>query len=213
MEASVGRRNGWKSKGTVKTIIIAAIVIVAALAAGLAYRQIVDYHDAKYRAQYVIVGGMPNLISDATDATQGLLNKQLTLDSRCEDGWDAERLFECLETSVRSIQVMYLNDDEKFEPLLHFQNAIFRMYHELYYATDALWGSLSAPSQELTPATWAALNSSMNLFLEIRTIVIDSFDDETNGLEHPYSLVNRMDLKTLSEKSTAILDILSLIRV
>ncbi len=202
---SASRR--WRALAIVAVTL--AVVVTVSTVAVVVSRQITDYHDAKYRAQYVIVGSFWPIVGEASRQALLLINENATIDLKYQAADRARENFGFLYVSAEELRVMYLDDDEKSGPLLDFREAFAAFGDAMSASIAQLMGPDYTWKGELTAPLISALNSSIPMLDDLVTIIERSIDAGRSPMEHPYSLIDKMDLAALQQTSRAIAENLS----
>ncbi len=189
--------------------VTTAVVIVVSVVGVAVSNQIKDYHDAKYRAQYVIIRTFSPVIGDASREVLQITNENTTMGEKLEAIDLAWTDFRFLLWSAEELRVMYLNDDEKSGPLMDLREAFAALGDAVSESKVQLRGSSYAYDGKLTASFSSALNSSIPKLDALMNIVEGSVDGGVNATAHPYSLIDRMDLAALQQTSRGIAESLS----
>ena len=179
------------------TLVTTAIVVIVALSvfSGFTYRQMRDYHDAKYRSQSEIVSYMEGYAESASNNVQYAVNTSLSLEFRGQAGSAAVEQLGFLEVLDRALWEMYLNDHEKCETfsLLYHSLGSFNMWLSEYQL-----GIVN--SQDLR----MRLASSAIALGGLVPILNAGFRSDVDFEKHPYSIVDGMDLASIRNIATSI---------
>jgi len=197
-----GANKGSKISYLVIGVAVAAILVLSTLSVFF-YRQAQDYHDAKYRAQYVIISDIRQHISDAGSYIAVMTYPEETLVSREVVGCGAVLQLEDLSSLVWAIQEMYLTDSEKngtFSTLRHAVD-ILRSHSWDVFVHMQSNRTFDTPWEENLTLN-AEIKTAGSLLVSLLPIIDEGFDYGVDFEKHPYSIVNRLDLQTI--KSTAI---------
>lgn len=190
----------------VVSILVAIVVVLSGLTV-FYYLQAKDYHDAKYRAQYVIISDIRQHISDAGSYISLMTYPEQPLVSREVDGCGAVLQLEDLSSLVWAIQEMYLNDPEKNDTFSSLRHAVdvlrsnswtVFVHMELNRTQDTPW------EENLTLN--AEINTAGSLLVSLLPIIDEGFDYGVDFEEHPYSIVGRLDLQAIKSTAISIID-------
>jgi len=196
-----------KGRRTVVVIVVIAVVAILAFAmvSAFYYWQAMDYREAKYKAQYVLVqdilGTVPMASENITDAVDDLL----------DNGWrrsaslTASALANSLSDSSHAIQVMYPADDDR-NVVFGNLSAAFAALSQGAYAAYVELSSEVGPLEEhdLDEDTDAALRAAAVLLDDIAAIVATGVDASIDWTTDPYDLLDGMDLDALDDAALAL---------
>jgi hypothetical protein len=204
MEQPQAKDKGRKTLLVVVGVAVAAILIVSALAA-FYYSQAMDYRDAKYKAQYVLVqdilGTVPMAEENITDAVDDLL----------DNGWrrsaamTASALAASLSGSCHAIQVMYPVDDYKNTAFGNLTAAFAALSQGAYEAYLELSSEVGPDeehdlSEEMDTDLRSVLEPLGNIALELEL----GIDPDVDVTQDPYDLLDGMNLEMLWNFAVAI---------
>ncbi|MEW5748859.1 MAG: hypothetical protein AB1793_08785 [Candidatus Thermoplasmatota archaeon] len=204
MEQPQERKNGRKTLLVVVVAAVAAILLLSALAA-FYHSQAMDYRDAKYKAQYVLVqdilGTIPMAEENITDAVDDLL----------DNGWrrsaamTASALAAGLSEASHSIQVMYPGGDGRntvFGNLSAAFAALSQGAYEAYVELSSEVGPLE--EHDLGAETDADLRAALASLDEVSAQVAEGVDPAVDWTTDPYDLLDGMDLDALDAAAAAL---------
>jgi hypothetical protein len=184
--------------------VMAVVILVLSVVALLYARQAEDYHDAKYKAQYLLVSAVVSGIPVATDAVEDMLDSEMDNGFRRSAARYAQATLESIAQACSGIQVMY--------PSEHDQSVTFRglaeAFHAFANATQDGYVQLTDPTPELSTELRDSLVSAMPIAGGIATLVSEGIDPEIDWMECPYDLLSGMDLATLVEQADALMAVL-----
>lgn len=204
MEHSQVQGKGRKALMVVVTVAVAAVLLFSLLAA-FYYWQAMDYRDAKYKAQYVLVQdileAIPLTSENITDA----------VDDDLDNGWrrsaamTASALAASLSDYSHAVQVMYPADDDRNVVFGNLTEALAALSQAAYGAYVEL-SSEAGPLEEhdLDPETDAVLNASLALLDDISAAIAPGVDPSIDWTVEPYDLLDGMDLDALDEAAVAL---------
>ena len=208
-------RGGGTSVLKIAVSILVAIVVVLSGVAVFYYLQAKDYHDAKYRAQWVLMNDM----LDSTHLTEVSLKGMLdyggdTIVHRAMWGDFMQGDLGSLLDAVWSVREMYLNDKEKNETFSLLKEAVAALLANAQIVAIGLWGNatLDYPYSEnatLNDALYAASEIIAGIHDAIHEgFVVDPMLDTGNSWERsPYSIVDRLNLQYLRDSSADIMSL------
>ena len=208
MGESEGRWFAGKRGKVFVLVVVVAALVVAASAAVVAVRQIQDYHDAKYRAQFVIVSFLPPMINEASYQVELIINENVSVEGKftaADEGWTD---FRFLFWSAEELRVMYLDDDEKVAHLQDLRDAFAAFQGAMSQTKAQLMGPDYSWPGVLAPSFVSSLNTTVPILKDIMDMIGNAVGDKESAMEHPYSLVDRLDLSALSQASRTIVDTL-----
>jgi hypothetical protein len=204
MEQPQAQSKGRKTLLVVVGVAVAVILIVSALAA-FYYSQAMDYRDAKYKAQYVLVqdilGTIPMAEENVTDAVDDLL----------DNGWrrsasmTASALASSLSGTCYAIQVMYPDGDDRntvFGNLSAAFAALSQGAYEAYVELSSEVGPLE--EHDLSAETDADLRAALVSMDEIASQVQPGVDPAIDWTTDPYDLLDGMDLEALDAAAVSL---------
>lgn len=198
-----------KAKGSkaLYVMIVAAVVAILlfSLLAAFYYQQAMDYRDAKYKAQYVLVQDMLGTIPMADE------NITDTVDDLLDNGWrrstalTASALASDMSGTCHAIQVMYPADDSRnivFGNLTAAFAALSQGAYEAYVELSSEVG----PDEEhdLSAETDADLRATLGILDDVAAAVQPGIDPEIDWTTDPYDLLDGMDLETLDAAALSI---------
>ncbi len=200
----------------VAVVLIALAVVLSAISA-LFYLQSRDYHDAKYRAQWV---QMWELTGESQTAATLLgeaagSNPNLDLADRAFSGAYLIDGLGSMIDSAWTIEEMYLNDADKSVPFHKLGQAIRELQNASLVLAFSLWDNVTRGTTYTENGTLnASLVGASGILSELHTILLDAFRVDPNGgtdrswEASPYSLVDRLDLQRLSSASEDLMAII-----
>jgi hypothetical protein len=168
------------------------ILVLASLSIGL-YFLADDYHDAKSRAQYVIVDGMITDLNSVADNVTTIAEGTLSDDMRNQSTLTQSVRLQVLERSATELSMMYYKDLDRFVPLSAMGSAFRASAEFLYWLVSGNnWGTANVAAMLTTSACVMEL---------LAQELAKSIDPAKDWAAHPYSLVNRLDLAKIEELS------------
>lgn len=204
MEQPQVKSKGRKTLLVVMGVAVAVILLLSALAA-FYYSQAMDYRDAKYKAQYVLVQDIlvtiPMAQENITDAVDDLL----------DNGWrrsaalTSSALAASLSSTAHAIQVMYPEGDTRNTVFGNLSAAFASLSQGVYEAYVEL-SSEAGPLEEhdLSVEMDADLRDSRVLLVEISVQVSAGVDPAIDWTTDPYDLLDRMDLEALDAAAVSL---------
>jgi hypothetical protein len=164
-------------------VVMILIIISAAL-----YVQMGDYHDAKYRAQFVIVDGMVTDVAIIGEEMRSILDGSTSNDDRNLSAHVGEARLQSVWRAAEELSAMYRGDQERFQTFDRLRYAIQCVGGTLHMCAADGWRS---PSWDVTLRDYSANISALE------TALAKGIDPDRNAWTDPYSLVNRMDLQKI----------------
>jgi len=198
------KRLRWQQ---VALVIAVAIILVMSILSVFLYRQSKDYHDAKYRAQFVITNSLINTLYSARIGVDHMLEESLPIESRYQYGQDAVSTLYLASQWTWAIEVMYLDDDEKNMTFGTMKLALEDFRDNVYQVVYALEENRTwdvAYNENVT------LNNKLDAALGLMNGLIPFLQAglrSVNWQEDPYSIVDGMSLGYIYENSTAMIAI------
>jgi len=199
MEQTQVRAKGKKVVYVMVVVAVAAILLFS-LVAAFYYWQAMDYRDAKYKAQYVLVqdilGTIPMASENITDA----------VDDTLDNGWrraaslTASALASDLSDAAHAIQVMYPADDRRNIVFGNLSAAFAALWQGAYEAYVQL-SSEVGPDEEhdLTSEMDEDLRTALESLDDISAQVLPGVDPSIDWTTDPYDLLDGMDIDALDE--------------
>jgi len=194
--------------------ILVAIVVVLSGVAVFYYLQAKDYHDAKYRAQWVLMNDMLDSTHLADSSLKGMLDNGDTIVHRAMLGDFVQGSLGSLLDAVWSVREMYLNDKEKNETFSLLKEAVETLLENAQIVAIGLWENVTLGYPYSENAT---LNDSLYAASEIisgvhdaihQGFVVDPILDNGKSWERsPYSIVDRLNLQYLRDSSADIMSL------
>jgi hypothetical protein len=191
-------------------VIAVAAILLFSLLASFYYGQAMDYRDAKYKAQYVLVqdllGTIPLAAENITDA----------VDDDLDNGWrrsaslTASALAHGLSETSHAVQVMYPSDDDKNIAFASLTDA-FAVLSEATYEAYVELSSEAGPLEEhdLSEETDSALRDVLDILDTIWSGLERGVDDDRDWAEDPYDLLDGMDVDALYYLGQAVVGTLT----
>ena len=197
MEQPQVRAKGRKPLYLMIVIAVVAILMFSLLAA-FYYWQAMDYRDAKYKAQYVLVEDILDTIPMASE------NVTDTVDDLLDNGWrraasmTASALASELSDSSRAIQVMYPADDQRNIVFGNLSAAFAALSQGAYEAYVQL-SSEVGPDEEhdITAEMDSDLTAALDSLGNISAQVLPGVDPAVDWTTEPYDLLDGMDIEAL----------------
>mgnify|MGYP001766739018 CR=1 FL=1 len=204
MEQPKEPKKGRKTLLVVVVVAVAAVLLLSALAA-FYYSQAMDYRDAKYKAQYVLVqdilGTVPMARENVTDAVDDLL----------DNGWrrsaamTASALAASLAGTSHAIQVMYPAGDDRNTVFGNLSAAFAALSQGAYGAYVELSSEVGPlEDHDLDAETDADLRAALALLDEVAAQVLPGVDPAIDWTADPYDLLDGMDLEALDAAAVAL---------
>jgi hypothetical protein len=195
--------------------ILVAIVVVLSGIAVFYYLQAKDYHDAKYRAQWVLMNDMLDSTHLADVSLKGMLDyRNDTIVHRAMWGDFVQDSLGSLLDAVWSVREMYLNDKEKNETFTLLKDAVETLLENAQIVAIGLWENVTlghpyAEDATLNDALYAASEIIAGVHDAVQQgFVVDPMLDTGNSWERsPYSIVDRLNLQYLRDSSTDIISL------
>jgi len=197
-------------------IIIAVLVALIVILSGVSifyYLQAKDYHDAKYRAQWVLMKDIWESVYVADFSIKEMIDSaNNTITSRAMSGYLVQDSLGSLLNSVWAVREMYLNDAEKNESFSLFKQAVEAVMDNAEIVYIGLWLNSTLDRPYVENATLnAQLFTASSLLGNLRPVIyagfaVDPYGDYSNSWEHsPYSVVDRVDLGKVRSTSAQII--------
>ncbi len=204
-----GRRVKWTKAGAV--VLVAAVVVLSALFS-FYYIQANDYHDAKYRSQWVLVYDLwstalatSELCHDITGLTNG------TLEYRALWGQGLLDDLGSMGNSAWAIREMYLNDEARNDTFYSLWKALDAFESRALQVVFPLWDNVTQGTPFVENST---ANAQMTLAYSIfgglhgefdKAFKVDPYQDYGASWERePYSLVDRLDLQSIKDYASQL---------
>jgi hypothetical protein len=211
---SLERGGGTTPLKIAVSILLAVVVVVSGIAV-FYYIQAKDYHDAKYRAQWVLMNDILDSTSLADISLKGMLDYGSdTIVHRAMEGDIVQGSLGSLLDAVWSVREMYVNDKEKNETFSLLKEAVATLLENAQIVAIGLWGNvtLGYPYSEnatLNDALYAASDIIAGIHDAIHEgFLVDPAFDTSNGWERsPYSIVDRLNLQYLRNSSADIISL------
>jgi len=178
-------------------IAVAAILAFTILSVFF-YDQAMDYRAAKYKAQYVLVEDMLDVIPITVENITDAINDDLDTGWRRSAALTSSALSYHLADSCHAIQVMYKATDEKSLVFTQLSNALYSLSNGAYDAYDQL-------STEFGPDVDHDIDDGLSDRLEEASVALDGIaanlilgiDYDRDWTNDPYDLLDGMDLTAL----------------
>jgi hypothetical protein len=184
--------------------VMVVVILVLSVTALLFARQAEDYHDSKYKAQFVLVDAIVSGTPLATDSIEQMLDSELDNGYRRSAAKFSQATLEAVADACYGIQVMYPSEQD--------QSMTFRAlkvaFSALANATEDGYVQLTDPTPELSTELRASLVSAIPIATGIATLVSAGIDPEADWMECPYDLLSGMDLEALTEQADALMAVL-----
>jgi len=187
--------------------IAVAIILVMSILSVFLYRQSQDYHDAKYRAQYVISNDLINTLSSVGVLVDQMLDESLLKESRYQNGHDAVSALHQASQLTWAIEVMYLDDDEKNMTFGTMKHALDDFRDNVY---QVVWALEENRTWDVAYTENVTLNNKLDAALGLMNGLIPFLQAglrNINWQENPYSVVDGMSLGYIYENSIAMIAI------
>jgi hypothetical protein len=207
--------DGRTSPLKIAVSILVAVVLVLSAVAVFYYLQARDYHDAKYRAQWVLMNDMLDSTHGADISLKGMLDyANDTRVHRAMWGDFMQGDLDSLLDDVWSIREMYLNDKEKNETFSLLKEGVETLLENAQIVAVGLWlnvtlGDPYSENATLNDALYAASEIIAGIHDAIHQgFVVDPQVDTGNSWERsPYSIVDRLNLRYLRNSSAEIISL------
>jgi len=188
-------------------VIAVAAILGFSMLSVLLYRQMQDYHDAKYRSQYVIVGDISTYAQLVDSHVATMTNTSITLNDRAIAGTSAVNDLRYLSSLVRAIREMYLADSEKNDTLYILGQAVDTLGMNAETVYDNLLRNLTDGVPMLEhPALNAKLETAAALIGSLSPVLDAGFKEGVDFEKHPYSIVNNLDLASIRSISVSVIN-------
>jgi len=206
-------RQSSRSKILVAGLLV--IVIVLSSFSVFYFAQASDYHDAKYRAQWVLMDNILDLTSESAMELDGVSgHAMLTIPYRAIWAGQLQASLNAIAQNSWSIREMYLNDREKNETFSLLQKAMTTILGNLDPLEFGLWNNVTQdiPYSENISLN-AALHSAAGMISALHTSFLQAFkvdpqEDAGRSWERsPYSLVDRLNLLNVRSSCTDIMSL------
>ena len=188
-------------------VISVAAILGFSMLSVLLYRQMQDYHDAKYRSQYVIVGDISTYAQVVDSDVFTMTSTSITLNDRTIAGTSAVNDLRYLSSLVRAIREMYLADSEKNDTFYTLGQAVDTLGMSAETVYDNLLRNLTdgIPMLEY-PALNAKLQTAAALVGSLSQVLDAGFKEGVDFEKHPYSIVNNLDLVSIRSISVSVIN-------
>ncbi len=184
--------------------VLVVIVLVLSVVAAFYAVQAEDYHDAKYRAQYVLVVSIVDGIPAAADSIDDMLDTDMDNGFRRSAAKYAQATLEGVADACHGIQVMY--------PYGHEQNTAFGSLVEAFSAfanaTEDGYEQLTDPTPELSEDLRLSLSEAVQVAGAISLLVNAGIVSGVDWMECPYDLVSGMNLVAIMDQAEALIAVL-----
>lgn len=187
-------------------LLVAAILILSAVSVVL-YRQSMDYHDAKYRAQYLVVDDLLLHLSIASMNLPRLLDESLPIESRYDDGQRGLSGIFNAQHMTRILEMMYLDDYEKNLTFGAMEQALGQFHDEVFMLLGSMYDNMT---WDVPYSDNSTLNGKLDTALALMQGLmpyIEAGKRSGQFKEDPYSLVDGMSLDGILENSNAMLEL------
>jgi hypothetical protein len=188
-------------------VIAVAAILVFSMLSVLLYRQMQDYHDSKYRSQYVIVSDISTYAQLVDSHVVTMTNTSLTLDDRAIAGTSAVSDLRYLSSLVLAIREMYLADSEKNDTFYALGLAVDTLGVNAETVYDNLLRNLTDGIPMLEhPALNANLGTAAALVGSLSQVLDAGFKEGADFEKHPYSIVSNLDLASIRSISASVIN-------
>jgi len=204
----VGPRSAKRLRLWYLVIVIAVAAILGfSMLSVLLYRQMQDYHDAKYRSQYVIVGEISIYAQLVDSQVATMTNTSMSLNDRAIAGTSAVEDLRYLSSLVHAVREMYLADSEKNETFYTLGHAVDTLGMNAETVYDNLLRNLTDGVPMLEhPALNAKLETAAALIGSLSHVLDAGFNEGVDFEKHPYSVVNNLDLASIRSISVSVIN-------
>jgi hypothetical protein len=187
-------------------LLVAAILIMSAVSVVL-YRQSKDYHDAKYRAQYLVVDDLLRHLTIASNNLPRFLDESLPIESRYDDGQSGLSGIFNAQHMIRILEMMYLDDYETNLTFGTMEQALGQFHDEVYMLLSSMYNNMT---WDVPYSDNSTLNGKLDTALVLMqglTPYIEAGKRSGQFKENPYSLVDGMSMDGILENSNAMLEL------
>ena len=197
-DPEIRRKANRRKPSVVAVVFIVAIVVLASMSmllGGLAQH----YHDSKYRSQYWQVVSLSNAISFSQSGIAGSVDPNATIGERYGSGIYAQSNLVEAEDLSYSIQLMYPDGSEESVTLLSVHATMRNAELMMWRINDRLddWLMYNT-TYEFNATVLSSVSKVLDLMHDLANLVYDGVDQNRDFIDHPYSLVKRMNLSEIT---------------
>ena len=195
----IARRAQSRRRNIRNALVTTAVVAIVALSAFsiLTYQQMRDYHDAKYRAQAVIVGQMSAYASWIGGHVDDAVNTSLSISERAIAGTAAIEELRAIDSMVSAVHEMYLGDHEKCETFRALGNSLSSFIGWFMEYQGGLIVSVDIRTK---------LAAAVDALGGLGPVLDAGFRSGVDFEKHPYSIIERVDLAAIRTIASSITD-------
>jgi hypothetical protein len=180
-------------------IAVVAILIFAATTV-FYYNQAKDYHDAKYKAQAVLVMDAYGAANDTKAHIEIMLNDSWSLASRRDFAMFAQGEADLAASDCNAIAYMYPSGNERYDTFY----ALSQAMESVAWMIGQGYAQLNGPGHTMNATVTEALNSTAAILGDVYVLMLEGYDTEGDWLNEPYSMVDRMDLGAIDDAVVAL---------
>jgi hypothetical protein len=199
------RKSVFRSSTVVNAIFMVAVIALAGISVSL-LTLANDYHDAKYRAQYVLVNSLVESMNTAKPSISGMIDSTYPNSSRLAQSEYADATLKDASACASAISVMYPDGGKESDAFKSVYRAIAQTERVVYSYSVNLYARVVYNNN------YYESNSTVNsLYLNVTeqmTVLTDHLfagvDSSRDWQSSPYSLVKRMDLDAIEQASSQL---------
>ena len=204
----VDRRRPDRNLKTTMVLVVLVAVIVVLSGASVSYWSLSKhYYDAKYRAQYEAVSSLLSLAEDASGAIERMVEPGRSANDRLAIAVGAYHALDAAYATSEIVRVMYPSDSKESSAFSSLGLAVANVETAVgEYLLDLDYSLVHNVSYIPSAGVNSSFVAISIMTTELFGLVSAGIDHDRDSYEDPYSLVKRMDLVTIGQKSHDLFD-------
>lgn len=186
-------------------VIAVAAILIFSLLAALYYGQAMDYRDAKYKAQYVLVNEILTTIPLAVENITDAVNDMLDNGWRRSAALTASALAHNVQDACTAISAMYSDENDRSSVFSHLAEAFGALSAGAYGAyVELSTGAGPYEEHDLSADTDASLREAIGILEEVGALVSEGVDPDIVWYSDPYDVLDGMYLQELDAAALSL---------
>jgi hypothetical protein len=199
------RKSVLKRLTVVNAIFIVAVIALAGISVSL-FSLANDYHDAKYRAQYVLVDSLIGSMNTAQPNIRGMIDSTDPGSSRLAQSAYADANLKEASACAFAISVMYPDGSKESDAFQSVERAIDQTKYVVFSYNVNLYSRFVYNNSYYEP-NYTINSLYLNVteqMIVLADLLFAGMDSSRDWQSSPYSLVKRMDLDAIEQASSQL---------